>query len=188
MPRASPQALPLADLSRRMTLGENTAWELFHTQYGSTMFRILLASTNGDPHLASEALQRAYLRVARHVRICDDEATWISWLRTICRSALSDSRRREYSFWNLLRRQREQPPERFSELASPESSLFAKLDAAMARLEPEARALLESKYFQGDSVHTIAKTLNLSSKAIEYRLSRARAELRQLMSDPSLRG
>lgn len=170
----------LADLSRRMRQGDNAAWSSFHEQYGPLLFRILLAETRGDPHLAGEALQRAYLRVARHVRLCDSETMWVTWLRMVCRSALSDARRRERRFWDFFRSADVDagsvPP-----LPTNDSELFASLDRALANLDPGMRQLLEWKYFLGESVVAIASRLQLTPKAVESRLTRARVELRRFM-------
>ena len=183
MPSDHQQASPLAELTQGMLRGDNAAWQRFHEQYGSMMFRILLASSSGNFHLASEALQRAYLRVSRHVRFCDNEAMWISWLRTVCRSSLSDSRRRDYSFWNFLRRQEEEPRENETLSVARENEWFHKLDRAMAQLSLDTRSLLEAKYYRGESVQAIADQRSLSLKSVESRLTRARAELRALLSN-----
>ena len=51
--------------------------------------------------------------------------------------------------------------------------------ASLATLDPEDRALLEAKYFSGSDVKSLAEKLTLTPKAIESRLTRARAELRR---------
>ena len=174
---ATPSA-PLADLSRRMQIGDDAAWAAFHEQYGPLMFRILLAGTRGDPHLAAEALQRAYLRIARHVRACENEGMWIGWLRVVCRSALSDARRRERRFWNFFRVSAADEISSVEELTDG-ADLFALLDRAMDALDPETRQLLAWKYFVGESMAAIASRLEITTKAVESRLTRARGELRR---------
>lgn len=169
-----------------MSTGDDAAWREFHNRYGAMIFRMLLAATRGDPHLASDALQRTYLRIARHVRGCDNEAMWIGWLRIVARSALSDARRRQYPFWNFLRRQAVSKDDQ-SDTSTHENILLSHLDEALTTLEPSTRALLEMKYFRNDSVQTIAERLELSPKAVESRLTRARAQLREEMENVSKR-
>ena len=170
----------LAALTRRMAAGEDDAWQAFHHEYGPVLFRILLAGTRGDPHLAAEARQRAYLRIARHVRVCDQPAMWLGWLRTVAHSALSDARRRDRTFADrILRRPVETDP---APTEAEESALFAALDAALAQLAPAIRALLEAKYLDGKSVQQLAAELDLTPKAVESRLTRAREELRGLLA------
>ena len=167
-----------------MARGDDQAWQQFHRTYGAMVFRMLLALTKGDPHLAAEALQHAYLRVSRHVRRCDNEAMWIGWLRIVARSALSDARRREFRFWNLLRLRRSDPRDEIIDGEDPaEESLLAALDASLSEMEPEARKLLSAKYLDGRSVQAIAEEWELTAKAVESRLTRARQQLRTLLEN-----
>lgn len=170
-------AVDLRRLTTAMARGEDIAWAQFHRDFGPAIFRQLLALTRGDHDLAKEALQRTYLRIAKHVRPCDTEAMFKAWLRTVARTALQDCWRRQRSFTDLLFRKRQEPPE----LADPshDDRLMTELDAALARLDADDQALLEAKYFSGLDVRTLAYNLSLTPKAVESRLTRARAALRQ---------
>lgn len=174
----------LRRLTTALARGDDQAWLEFHRVYGPALFSQLLALTRGDHDLAKEALQSTYLRVAKHVRPCDAEAMFRSWLRTVARSALQDCWRRQRSFTDLLFRKYQEP----SELADRASDdlLVAELDAALGRLDAADRALLEEKYFNGCEVRAIAEKLALSPKAVESRLTRARDALRRELL-PALR-
>jgi RNA polymerase sigma factor (sigma-70 family) len=174
-------AAELRGLTGAMARGEDEAWSQFHREFGPTIFRQLLALTHGDHDVAKEALQQTYLRVARHVRPCDAEPMFRSWLRTVARTALQDCWRRRRSFTDLLFRRRQEPPE----LADPSADdrLMTELDRALQRLEPADQALLEAKYFSGLDVRSIAYNLSLTPKAVESRLTRARAALRRELLD-----
>ena len=180
-PAAAPSAL--RELTSKLARGDDLAWEQFHRDYGPMLFRQLLAATRGDHDLASEALQQAYLRIARHVRPCDVEPMFIGWLRIVARTALSDCRRRRLSFWQLLRRRREDPSDidLTTTTDADEKRLQNALDQALRMLDPADRALLENKYLAGHSVRAIAERMELSTKAVESRLTRARAELRHIL-------
>ena len=164
-------------LTTALARGEDDAWSQFNRTYGPAVFRQLLALTRGDHDLAKEALQRTYLRVAKHVRPCAAEAMFKAWLRTVARTALQDCWRRRRSFSDLLFRKHQEPPE----LADPvgDDRLMEELDAALARLDVTDRALLEAKYFSGHDVRTLAEQLALTPKAVESRLTRAREALRR---------
>jgi RNA polymerase sigma factor (sigma-70 family) len=170
-------AAELRTLTGAMVRGDDAAWARFHRDFGPAIFRQLLALTRGDHDFAKEALQQTYLRVARHVRPCEAEVMFRSWLRTVARTALQDCWRRRRSFADLLFRRGQQPPE----LADPSADdrLMNELDDALRRLDAADRVLLEAKYFSGHEVRTLADNLNLSPKAIESRLTRARAALRR---------
>jgi RNA polymerase sigma factor (sigma-70 family) len=167
----------LRRLTEALARGDDAAWSEFNRVYGPAIFRQLLALTRGDHDLAQEALQHTYLRVARHVRPCAAEPVLKGWLRTVARTALHDCWRRRRSFTDLLFRRQQEP----AELADPgdDDRLMAELDAALRRLDAEDRALLEAKYFSGLDVRTLADNLNLTPKAVESRLTRARAALRR---------
>jgi RNA polymerase sigma factor (sigma-70 family) len=179
-------------LTTALARGDDSAWTRFHRDFGPTIFRQLLGSTRGDHDLASEALQQTYLRVARHVRPCDSDTMFASWLRTVARSALHDCLRKRRSFWQLLQRRHADPSDKVSANVTDDDHTLATLDAALAKLPPDDRALLEAKYFSGADVRTLAGQLAISPKAAESRLTRARAELRRLLEtalrhDPEVR-
>lgn len=171
---------PLGELTRRMVQGDNAAWHEFHRVFGPRMFRHLLACTRGDHALAGDALQGAYLRIARHVRACEDETQWTAWLLRVARTELSDLRRRDARFLGMLRRWFAEPQ---WEADAPDCFVFAMLDASLAELEEDTRALLDAKYLRGQRIDQIAETLGVSIKSVESRLTRARAKLRQLLEE-----
>ena len=171
-------ASPLRELTTGLAQGDDAAWAQFHREYGPGIFRQLLASTGGDHDLATEALQQTYLRVARHVRPCDAAAMFGAWLRIVARTALHDCRRRRVSFRTLLQRRHADPSDAPSD-EKEEERLLTALDQALSQLVPEDRSLLEAKYFAGTEVRIIASQLAVSPKAVESRLTRARAQLRR---------
>lgn len=169
----------VADLRRltaEMARGTDAAWLRFHREFGPAIFRQLLALTRGDHDLAQEAMQRTYLRVAKHVRPCETEVMFKTWLRTVARTALRDCWRRQRSFTDLLFRKRQEPPE----LAEPaeDDRLMSELDDALARLDAADQSLLTAKYFSGLEVRALADRLGITAKAVESRLTRAREALR----------
>lgn len=173
-----PDGNTLRTLTAGLARGDDAAWAQFHREYGPGLFRQLLAATRGDYDLASEALQQTYLRIARHARPCESAPMFASWLRLVARTALSDCCRRHRSFWALLHR-REVDPSEHAVPSAGEDRLLAALEVALAGLEPETRDLLETKYLEDADVRAIARRLAISEKAVESRLTRARAELRQ---------
>ena len=173
---ASPSS-ELRRLTHAMAQGDDAAWSNFHHVYGPTLFRRLLAMTRGDEDLAKEALQRTYLRVAKHVRVCDTERMFGSWLATVARTALQDCWRRRRTFADMLFRRRQEPLEPLSD-SSIERGLSDVLDEALARIDVADRTLLEKKYFAGQDVRSLAEQMSLTAKAVESRLTRARAALR----------
>jgi RNA polymerase sigma factor (sigma-70 family) len=56
------------------------------------------------------------------------------------------------------------------------------LTQSLEVLTPGDRALIESKYFRGATVRALAGELQLTEKAVESRLARARRRLREEIS------
>lgn len=171
----------LRELTSGLARGDDAAWTEFHRNYGPLLFRQFLAATWGDHDLASEALQHAYLRIARHARPCDSAPMFVAWLRLVGRSALADCRRSKRRFWQWF-------DHRDNDTVAPsaidqdrEEKMQAALDRALGQLDPDSRTLLETKYVSGTDVRSLAAKLEISEKAVESRLTRARAELRRLL-------
>ena len=176
-----PASTPIAELTRRMARGDDDAWQQFHRQHGPMVFRHLLGCTRGDHALASEALQGAYLRVARHVRLCESEMQWRAWLCLVARSELNDLRRRESRFMRAIRRWWADVT--VDAFEADGAVMQDALEAGLAGLDAADRALLDAKYFRAEPVDAIAARLSLSPKAVESRLTRARAALRRLIHE-----
>ena len=174
----SPARTPLHTLTGGLAQGDDAAWADFHRSFGPGIFRQLLAATRGDYDLASEALQQTYLRIARHARPCDAEPMFAAWLRVVTRSALNDCRRRRRTFHDLLRRRQDQPDDPVATEAA-EDQLLSALDRVLHELDADDRMLLEAKYYSGTDIRALAARLRISEKAVESRLTRARAALRQ---------
>jgi RNA polymerase sigma factor (sigma-70 family) len=165
-------------LTAAMASGDETAFREFHSAYFDRLLRYLFVVERGDEEAARDALQETFTRVARHVRSFDSEEKFWSWLTLLARSAATDGHRKRHRYWNLL--------SRFALLgctqedANPveETRLDALLADAIAALEPTGRALIEQKYFGQMSVRDLAHRFQLTEKAVESRLRRARHELR----------
>jgi RNA polymerase sigma-70 factor (ECF subfamily) len=57
--------------------------------------------------------------------------------------------------------------------------LGALLETTLAGMPEDERRLIERKYFDGESVETMAAALNATEKAVESRLVRIRRKLRE---------
>jgi RNA polymerase sigma factor (sigma-70 family) len=175
--REIPAVGSLRELTELMARGDDEAWRRFHRDFGPRIFQQLLGATKGDHALASEALQQTYLRIARHVKPCELEPMFQSWLRTVAQSALHDCWRRRSGFWRMLRRRRDLVVDETSSVEM-EERVLAQLDRALASLDPTSRKLLEEKYYAGRDVRDLANSRAISPKALESRLTRARTQLR----------
>jgi RNA polymerase sigma-70 factor (ECF subfamily) len=136
----------------------------------------------GDEHIAREAVQETFTRVARHAKRFDDPHAFWCWLTVLAQSAAVDAGRRRQRYWALLKNYAlgwlrpapEPAPDR-------EGELHEHLDSALGTLPPEDRALLEAKYFKKASVRELAQRAGCTEKALESRLMRLRRQLREII-------
>lgn len=167
-----------------MAEGEEAAWRQFHELYFHRLLRYLLVVSGGREEAARDALQAALLRAVRHVRRFDREEVFWSWLTVLARSALVDDDRKRRRYRALLDRffQRESaspapaPPD-----PGADARLLGLLEANLAALPAEDRALLDQKYLAGTSVRAIAHAAGATEKSVESRLVRIRRHLRELI-------
>ena len=172
----------IARLTSRMTRGDEAAYRTFYELYCARLLRYLLVVTGGREDTAREALQIAFLRVVRHIRVFDSEKTFWSWLTVLARSAIVDEERKRKRFLAILTClfQHQQvdvyPPD-----ADADTRLWTLLEDTLAVLPSEDRQLIERKYFAGESVREIACAMASTEKAVESRLGRVRRQLKDLV-------
>lgn len=170
-------ASPVAALTERMASGDEAAFAAFHAAYAPRLFRYLFVCHRGDEQTAADVLQDTLLRVVRHVRRFDDEAVFWDWLTRLARTAAADHGRKSSTYRRFLDRftqsQQEVTPPDDEELA-------AALEKALDQLPAADAALLRGKYQLQQSQRELAQQLNITEEAVESRLRRARATLKQL--------
>ena len=184
---AKPGALPVTEafafgnvprLTEALKRGDERAFAWLHGEWSRRINRYCFALAAGDPTFAGEIAQAAWLRLVRHARVMNDEAALWSWIACAARHAATDLRRVGGRYFRAL--------SRFAEWWQPataggdaEPSLSAVLESALSKLATEERALIEGRYFSGESLEVIAARHALSVRAVEGRLARLRIRLRQ---------
>ncbi len=184
MGSGSGRPLEVAELTRNMTSGDESAYRVFYENYCDRLWRYLLVVSKGNEQATAEALQATMVRVVRHMKPFPNDRVFWGWLSVLARTALSDQSRKhrrylaflDRFFWHKRVEQSVAPPQ-----AEPDDALLALLDRNLATLPVEEQDLLEWKYTEGRSVREIAHTLNLSEKAIESRLVRIRRRLKDAL-------
>jgi RNA polymerase sigma factor (sigma-70 family) len=129
-----------------------------------------------------EVAQATYLRIFKHIHSLPDEAALWSWIACAARSAAIDLRRVNGRYHSALRRFGDWII-RYGRCRSPEStseaSLLDALEHGLFALSDDDRGLLQARYFRGVSLHELAQANQLSARALEARLARARQRLRE---------
>jgi RNA polymerase sigma-70 factor (ECF subfamily) len=172
--------LDVATLTRRMVEGDEMAYCTFYNSYFDRLWRYLLVVAAGNEDAACEALQATLVRVARHIKVFQDEEVFWSWLTVLARSAFADETRKRRRYFSLL--------DRFTRHAEVEldgasdnqtdERLRILLERHVASLPPDERKLVEQKYFAHRAVREIADELQTTEKAVESKLSRVRRKLK----------
>jgi RNA polymerase sigma-70 factor (ECF subfamily) len=178
---ASEQNQPpdVTTLTARMSRGEEAAFHEFYRLYFNRLLRYLFVVTGGREEIAREALQLAFVRVARHVRRFDSESAFWNWLAVLARNCVADEMRKRNRYQSLLARFFQQRPAVADWRGNEAGERLAELlQDGLAGLPAGERALLERKYLNGEPVRGLAAEWNMTEKAMESHLLRLRRKLK----------
>lgn len=186
----TPAALPVTEafafgdvprLTAALKRGDEAAFAWLHGAWSGRINRYCFALAAGDETFAREIAQAAWLRLVRHVRVVNDEPALWNWIACASRHAASDLRRKGGRYLRALSRFAEwwQPAATASE---SDNRLLAALETALSKLTPDERALIEARYFTGESLEAIGTRHALTIRAVEGRLARLRTRLRELIA------
>ena len=174
---------PLADWTRLLADGDDSAWQWFHERYYVTLLRYA-AQRSGDASSASEIVQQAYLRIARHAKPFSTEKDFSNWLFCVVRCAALDHTRyrarrsllsEKYAHWRASQADSDHDWH-FS--ANHRADLTQE---ALSKLSADDSELLRRKYCEGSTTDELAEELGTTAKTIEHRLARLRGLLREII-------
>ncbi len=174
------------DLVERMLNGEQSAFNEFFTTYADRLYRFALKRLGDDTASAEDAVQQTLCRAVERLEQFKGEAALFTWLCKICRNTIVDMSRSK-----ATRRSDNVPFEDTEEIRIALESI-----SAMAMVDPQENAImdqveslvrtvldylpgrygdvLEWKYMHGLSVKEISHRLDVTPKAAESILNRAR--------------
>ncbi|MDH4107157.1 MAG: sigma-70 family RNA polymerase sigma factor [Gammaproteobacteria bacterium] len=178
------------DLARRVAAGDPKAFDAFFREYFPRLYRFTLSRIGSDESLAEEIVQRTMVLAMRKVGKYRGEALLFTWLCQICRNEMAAVFRQRG-----VEAERHVPLEdnpavqaALESLASdgetPETlhsgeELARFVRVTLEYLPAKYATALEMKYIQGCSVEEIGAELEISGKAAESVLSRARAAFKE---------
>lgn len=165
---------PETDLIAASVGGEREAYGQLVRAHSRRVFAVCLGML-GTFEDAEDMAQDTFIRGYRNLSTLRDPSQFGAWITKIARNLCVD----------FLRRNK-----RGRELASvtPLASVVepnnrVDLHDAIARLPEEYRLPLLLYYFDGRSTDSVAQTLGISPAGVLTRLSRARRELRRMLSE-----
>lgn len=163
--------------AQRSSLDGTQVADLYR-MHGRFLHRYLMKLTYGDTHLVEDIIQETFLRAWRKPELAEEPESSRPWLATVARNLVVDR----------LRRRRCRPPEA-SDAALPFIPLpncemervvtSLTLNAAVAKLTPNRRAVVVHLYFHGRSPDETASVLGIPVGTVK---SRANSALRALRS------
>jgi RNA polymerase sigma-70 factor, ECF subfamily len=141
----------------------------------------------GDPDLAEEATQEAFIKGYRHLGSLNQAGRFAEWITAIARHAATslglrrrnDLRNRQR--WILAQKEETQATDRGATQEEPVSA--ETLRETLAGLPARHRECLALFYLEGKGVAEAAGALGLSETAFKTRLHRARAALRERLEE-----
>ena len=177
-------------LARDVAAGDRAAFDDFFKEYFPRLFRFTLTRVGNDPTLAEEVVQRTMCIVVRKMGSYRGEALLFTWLCQICRNETIAVYRQ-----NGERYRDDLPIEDHPAVQAALESIGADefrpeavqrkeeiarfVHATLQHLPARYARALEMKYVHGNSVQEIALELELSEKAAESLLTRARKAFKE---------
>jgi len=175
-------------LVARLVKGDDRAFDFFVDEYYPRLYRFAYTRVGGDPEVAQDIVQTTFSNVIRKIGNYRGEAALFTWLCTFCRYEIA-------AHWKKKRRAPEiELIEDADNARSALESLGALSEETVGKFEREELArmvwavldhlpirygnALQWKYIQGHTVREIAVRLEVSSKAAESLLTRARQAFR----------
>jgi len=174
-----------------MLAGDERAFTEFFDGYFPGLFRFARARMDRDDDAAEEVVQATLCAAISKLSTYRGEAALFTWLCTFCRHEISAYYRRTQRDHAAVRLVEDDP-----DVAAALEALSAASDAGpeamvrrdetarlvhvlLDRLPPRYATVLEWKYIDGLSVKEIAERIDLSAKAAESLLTRAREAFRE---------
>lgn len=185
---------PDQDLVARMLRGDERAFNLFVDEYYPRLYRFAFPRVGRDPEVAQDVVQGTFEKVIPKLSYYRGEAALFSWLCSFCRFEIA-------AFWRSVNKRQpevelveEAPRVRaaLESLAAAEDGPASRLErlelarlvrVALDHMPPRYGNALEWKYLKGLSVREIAGRLELSPKAAESLLTRARQAFRDAFAE-----
>ena len=155
-----------------LRVGEPWALERFYHAYQPQVFALCWRLT-GRTEDAEDAMQGTFIRAFREVRRFRGDSSLKTW---VYRIAVNEA-------LGLLRKRRDAPELRDESVSMRDGApaLVEQLAVrnALARLNPQHRAILVLRFWEGLNGPEIAAVLRISVPAVKMRLHRAREEFRK---------
>ena len=161
--------------------GDMVAARTLYDAHLGAVHRLAMRMT-GDPALAQEATQDAFVRVFRGLRGFRRDAALGTWIHRIALSTILNAIR-DRKRWNARRAEIEEADQLAHETRQAEPDLREKLYAAIAALPEIYRSVFVLHELEGHDHEQIGALLGIPSGTSKARLSSARSKLRAALRE-----
>jgi RNA polymerase sigma-70 factor, ECF subfamily len=173
----------LADLVTRAKRRDAAAFAALIRRYERTALGIAYAHL-GDASRAGDAVQEAFLKAWQKLADLAEPGRFAGWLGGIVRNVAIDLRRKSKPSED--REIGSMPDGR--EGSDPVAGLDRdeqrrQIDSALAALDEVSRSAVVLRYYENLSSREIGELLGITAAAVDMRLSRARQQLRTMLSE-----
>ncbi len=177
-PSANRPELADDDVVTRVLAGETELFELLMRRHNRTVFRSLRAFAGRETDL-EDVVQEAWVRAFHHLKSFRGEASFRTWLVTICRHEAMSRARRSARFEALPSDDRLVAPRTGDPMFRAENEELRRLlESAIDLLSPALKTVLVLRDVEGLSTEETARALDISQEAVKVRLHRGRAAVR----------
>jgi len=167
------------ELVRRLIDGDAAAFEVFESRYIPAVYRFASAQLHDRRELIKDMVQTAICNAIENLDRFRGESSLLTWLCACCRNVIAGHFRREQSLPKRVELEESMASsEPSAEALAIESELTTLVHLALDHLPPHYADALEWKYIDGASVRDIGMRLQMSEKAAESLLTRARGAFR----------
>ena len=173
--------------------GDRAEFARFVEVYSGVIYRLALKMVN-NPQDAEDILQETFIKAFRHISGFDGRSKLSTWLyRIATNEALMLLRRRKHNFLSIdepieSSEEEQEPLQIVDWCCLPEDELMSTearkyLDQAIDELPTSLRVVFLLREIEGLSTQETADVLSLSETAVKTRLSRARLNLREQLTN-----
>ncbi len=167
-----------ADIVARCRAGDRAAWDALVDRYARYVHAIVTRVYRVEAHDAEDVFQEVFARVVERLDTLRDGEALRPWIAQTARNCAVDA---------LRRSGREVPVHDVPEGADDALGLLDEaltVHAALDRLSPDCREILDRFFCRDESYRTIGTELELPSGTIASRIARCLSRLRDVL-DPA---
>jgi len=172
-------------LVERFARGDRAAFGEIVAMYGRRVGQLAYRLTGWRDDV-DDVVQDVFLSALKHLpRFRRDSSLW-TWLATITVNTCRSRRRRRWlqqRFLRLARLNRRADSAAPPEQGSTDRETFERVRRAVRALPANQREAVVLRYLQGMAIEQVARVLGVRRNAVEVRLHRARARLKEVLRD-----